>query len=157
MRLCINQKVFSWADKFSVRDIYGEDRYFVQGEYFSLGRKLHVYDTADREVAFISQKIMTFLPKYDVYVDGRLICQITRKFSLFKPRYTIDGLNWTVDGDFWDHDYIITEQGRQIATIHKEWLSWGDCYVADIDNSINEIMALAVVLTIDCVLASQNA
>ena len=157
MRLCINQKIFSWADKFSVKDTYGEEKYFVQGELFSLGRKLHVYDTAGREVAFISQKLMTFLPKYEVYVNERMLCRITKEFSFFKPHYTIDGLDWTVDGDFWDHDYTITEQGRQIATIQKEWFTWGDCYVADIDNSINEIMALAVVLTIDCVLASQNS
>ena len=100
---------------------------------------------------------MTFLPKYDVYVNGRFLCQIIREFSFFKPHYTIDGLDWTVDGDFWDHNYTITERGRSIATIQKEWFTWGDCYVADIDNSINEIMAIAVVLTIDCVLASQNS
>ncbi len=157
MKLCINQKVFSWTDKFSVKDTNGEERYFVEGELFSLGRKLHVYDTSGNEVAYISQKLMTFLPKYDVYVNGRLLCQIIREFSFFKPHYTIDGLDWTVDGDFWDHNYTITERGRSIATIQKEWFTWGDCYVADIDNSINEIMAIAVVLTIDCVLASQNS
>ncbi len=157
MRLCINQRIFSWPDKFSVKDTNGEERYFVQGEVFSLGKKLHVYDTSGREVALISQKLMTFLQKYDVYVNERHICQITKEFTFFKPRYTIDGLDWTVDGDFWDHNYTITEHGRQIATIQKEWFTWGDCYVADIDNDINEIMALAVVLTIDCVLASQNS
>lgn len=157
MRLCINQKIFSWTDKFSVKDTNGQERYFVKGEFFSLGRKLHVYDTSGREVALISQKLMTFLPKYDVYVNGRLLCRISREFTFFKPQYTIDGLGWIVDGDFFDHDYTITEQGRLIATIQKEWFTWGDCYVADIDNSINEIMVLAVVLAIDCVLASQNS
>lgn len=157
MRLCINQKIFSWADKFSVKDGYGEERYFVEAELFSFGRKLHVYDTSGREVALISQKVMTFMPKYEVYVNGRQLCRITKEFTLFKPQYTIEGLDWTVDGDFWDHDYTITEQGRTIATIQKEWFTWGDCYVADIENSINEIMVLAVVLTIDCVLASQNS
>ena len=157
MRLCINQKVFSWTDKFTVKDTYGEERYFVEGEFFSWGKKLHVYDTAGSEVAFISQRLLTFLPKYDVYVNGRHLCQIVKEFTFFKPRYTIYGLDWTVDGDFWNHDYTISEHQKQIASIHKEWFSWGDCYVADIHNDINEIMALAVVLTIDCVLATQNS
>ena len=157
MRLCINQKVFSWTDKFFVKDENGEVRYTVQGEFFSLGKKLHVYDVSGKEVALISQKLLTFLPKYDVYVDGRLLCQVAKEFSLFRPYYTIGGLDWTVEGDFLDHDYTITEHERHIATIQKQWFTWGDCYVADIDNSINEIMAIAVVLTIDCVLAAQNS
>ena len=44
MKLYIKQKVFSWGDKFTVKDVNGEDRYFVEGEIFSWGKKLHVYD-----------------------------------------------------------------------------------------------------------------
>ena len=35
MKLYIKQKVFSWNDKFSVYDANGEERYFVEGEFFS--------------------------------------------------------------------------------------------------------------------------
>lgn len=35
MKLYIKQKVFSWGDKFTVKDVNGEDRYFVEGEIFS--------------------------------------------------------------------------------------------------------------------------
>ena len=42
MKLYIRQKVFSWGDRFTVKDAAGEDRYAVQGEAFSLGKKLHV-------------------------------------------------------------------------------------------------------------------
>ena len=41
MKLYIKQKVFSWGDKFTVKDVNGEDRYFVEGEIFSWGKKLH--------------------------------------------------------------------------------------------------------------------
>ena len=44
MKLYIKQKVFSWGDKFTVKDSNGEDRYYVEGEIFSWGKKLHVYD-----------------------------------------------------------------------------------------------------------------
>ena len=56
MKLYIRQKVFSWNDKFFVMDEYGRDRYRVEGEFFSFGKKLHIYDMADNEVAFIQQK-----------------------------------------------------------------------------------------------------
>ena len=53
MKLYIKEKVFSWGDKFTVKDAYGEDKYIVEGEVFSWGKKLHVYDRSGREVAFI--------------------------------------------------------------------------------------------------------
>ena len=49
MKLYIKQKVFSWGDKFTVKDASGEDRYYVEGEVFSWGKKLHVYDEYNRE------------------------------------------------------------------------------------------------------------
>lgn len=35
MKLYIKQKVFSWSDLFTVKDSYGADRYYVEGELFS--------------------------------------------------------------------------------------------------------------------------
>ena len=40
MKLYIKQKVFSWGDKFTVKDETGRDRYYVEGEIFTFGRKL---------------------------------------------------------------------------------------------------------------------
>ena len=37
MKLYIREKVFSWGDKFTVKDQYGNDKYIVQGEVFSFG------------------------------------------------------------------------------------------------------------------------
>ncbi|CAH0436169.1 Conserved hypothetical protein [Clostridium neonatale] len=34
MKLFIKQRVFTFADTFVVKDDYGNDRYFVQGEFF---------------------------------------------------------------------------------------------------------------------------
>lgn len=56
------------------------------------------------------------------------------------------------------HDYEITQNGRTIVTIHKQWMSWGDCYELDIADGGYEVAALAVVLAIDCVMeAAQNS
>lgn len=156
MKLYIKQKVFSWSDRFAVKDEYGEDRYFVEGEFLSLGKKLHVFDRKGNEVAFIRQKLWTFMPRYSVFAGDRMIAEIAQRFSLLFRQFTIDGLGWQVDGSFMAHDYEITKDGRAIVTIHKQWMTWGDCYELDIMDSADEIMALAVVLTIDCVLAAAN-
>ena len=157
MNLYIKQKVFSWNDKFTVKDEFGADRYFVEGEVFSFGKKLHVYDVSDYEVLFIKQEFTFGMPRYSVYSGDRLICTIKREFTFFAPRYTIEGLNWEVEGEFWSHDYDIISDGYVVASISKEWMTWGDSYVLSVNNPMEELFALAVVLTIDCVIdSSQN-
>jgi len=156
MKLYIRQKVFSWGDKFTVMNDHGEDRYYVEGEIFSWGKKLHVYDLNGNEAAFIQQKVFSFLPRYFVYVDGEQVAEIVKEFTFLFPRYSIEGLGWDIEGRFMAHDYEITQGGRPIVTIHKEWMTWGDCYELDIADPNDEIVALAVVLTIDCVLASNS-
>lgn len=157
MRLYIRQKVFSWNDKFYVKDEAGRDRYYVEGEFFSLGKKLHIYDMADNEVAFIQQKVFSFLPRYYVYIGENQIAEIVKKMSFFVPRYYVGGLDWDVDGDFMAHDYEIRKNDRAIVRIFKEWMTWGDCYELDISPDADEIVSLAVVLAIDCVMASNNS
>ena len=156
MKLYIKEKVFSWGDKFTVWDAYGNEKYFVEGEVFSFGRKLHVYDLQGREVAFIRQEVWTWLPKYHVFVGGSQIATVRREFSWFTPRYTVDGLGWDVEGNFWQHDYDVTQNGRSVVSINKEWMTWGDSYELDIAPGADELVALAVVLTIDCVVEQQN-
>lgn len=156
MKLYIKEKVFSWGDKFTVMDQYGEDKYTVEGEVFSWGKKLHVYDRLGREVAFIKQELWSFLPKYCVYCDGELVAEIKKEFSFLFPRYSIGGLGWEIEGSFLAHDYEITQNGCSIVTIRKEWMTWGDSYELDIADPSDEIVALAVVITIDCVTESNS-
>ena len=125
-------------------------------EVITFGKKLHVYDRSGREVAFIKQEVWSFLPRYYVFCGDRQIAEIKKAFTFLFPRYTIEGLGWEIEGSFMAHDYQITKNGRNIVTISKEWMTWGDSYELNISNPQDEIVALAVVLTIDCVTASSG-
>ena len=157
MKLYIKEKVFSWGDKFTVKDAYGEDKYIVEGEVFSWGKKLHVYDMAGREVAFIKQEVWSWLPRYYVFCDDRQVAEIKKEFTFFFPKYSIDGLGWEIDGSFMAHEYQITQSGHQIVSISKEWMTWGDSYELDIADPADELVALAVVIAIDCVTETASA
>ena len=157
MRLYMKEKVFSWNERFTVKDENGWDKYYVEGEFFSLGKKLHLLNVNGEEVAFIHQRLFTLMPRFSVTVAGRELAEIRKEFTFFYQRYVIDGLGWEVDGDVWAHDYVIRKNGRTIVRITKEWFTWGDSYVLDILDPADELVALAVVLTVDCVAeASQN-
>lgn len=154
MKLYIKKKVFSWGDKFTVKDEYGYDKYVVEGEVFSWGKKLHIYDMTGREVAFIKQEVWSFLPRYYVFCGGQQVAEIKKEFTFLFPKYSIEGLGWEIDGSFLAHEYEITKVGRTIVTISKEWMTWDDSYELNIANPADEILALAVVITIDCVMES---
>ena len=79
MKLYIKEKVFSWGDKFTVKDEHGNDKYFVQGEVFSWGKKLHVCDSVDREVAFIKQEVWSLLPRFYVFCGDEQIAEIKKE------------------------------------------------------------------------------
>ena len=61
-----------------------------------------------------------------------------------------------MEGSIWAHEYEIRKNGRLIVRISKEWFTWGDSYCLDIADPADELLALAVVLTIDCVAESNN-
>ena len=139
-----------------MKDEFGNDRYFVEGELFSWGKKLHVYDSNGLEAAFIQQKVFSFLPRFFVYINGSQIAEIVKEFTFFQPRYSIEGLGWDISGDFLSHDYSISDNGRTIVTISKQWFTWGDFYTLEVEDPKNEILALAVVLSIDCVMDANS-
>ena len=155
MKLYIKQKVFSWRDKFSVLDEQEGQRWFVQGEIFSWGRKLRVYDPQGRESASIKQKLLSFLPHYFIEIGG-VTYTLVKEFTLLKPRFRLENSNWVVSGNFLAHEYEVTDGAERIMSLLKHWFTWGDSYELDIPYAENELLALCVALTIDCMNADAD-
>lgn len=156
MKLYLKQKVFSWRDRFYAKDEGGNDRYAVEGELFSWGKKLHVYRADGAEAAFIRQKVFTWMPRYFVEIGGRTVCEIVKEFTFFRQSYRLEGLPWHLEGDLWAHEYSLSDNGRVVMRLSKKWFSWGDSYELDIANPQDELLCLCVALAVDCVLAAQR-
>lgn len=158
MKFYIKQKIFTWADQFSIYDGNGDERYYVKGEVFTFGKKLHLCSRGGTELAYIEQKLLTFLPRYAISVGGNEIAEVVKEFAFFHNVYSVNGLGWRVDGNFFDHDYTVESEGRTIATVAKEWFTLGDAYEINISDGIDPIPVLAVVLVIDaCIEAARGA
>lgn len=157
MKLYIKQKIFTWRDRFSIYDEAGNERYYVEGEIFTFGKKLHLYDLNGKALSYIEQQLFTFLPRYSIQRNGCEIAEVVKEFTFFHNKYTIDGLGWEVDGDWFDHDYEITSNGTPIASVSKEWFTLGDAYEINISANADVVTALSVVLVIDaCIEAERN-
>ena len=156
MRLLIKQRVFSWGDTYDVYDEQGNVKYYVKAEIFSLGHKIHVYDMQQREVAVIREKLLTFLPAFEVEIGGRIFGTIQKKFSLLRTKYELDYNGWSVEGDFLEWDYDVYSGSTPIIHISKELLHWGDTYTIDISNPADELHGLLLVIAIDAANCNDN-
>ena len=156
MKLYIKQHIFTWGDKFSIYDEAGVEQFYVEGEVFTFGKKLHLTDKRGVELSYIHQELSLFRPRYLIRRGGRDIAEVVREFTFFKPEYTVDGLDWHVEGDFFSHEYTVSCGDSVIASVSKEWFTLGDAYAIDIAPGVDSINVLSVVLVIDAVLASQD-
>ena len=55
MKLYFKQKVFSLRQRTAITDQYGNLMFTAVGEIISLGRKMHIFDDSNNEVAFVQQ------------------------------------------------------------------------------------------------------
>lgn len=156
MKLLIKQRVFTWTDSYDVYDENGEAKYFVKAELIALGHQLHVYDRNRHEIGVIHQKILTFLPAFEIEVGGKSIGTIQKEFSFLKPRYEIDYNGWRVEGDFLGWDYDVYSGCSAVIHISKELFQWGDTYVINFENPADELDGLLLVIAIDAANCSQR-
>ena len=152
MKLYLKQKLFSFRDKFFVYDEWGKEKYSVEGEFFSFGKRLHVRDVNGNEIAFIKQRALSFSPRYKIFVGQNEVAEVLKHFTFFKPHYSVIGTNWEVRGDFFNHEYAVFDNNLPVATVRKEWMSWADTYSIEIAPYADELTALCVVLVIDAAL-----
>lgn len=157
MKLLIKQRVFSWTDSYDVYDEDGNARYFIKAEFLALGHKLHVYDQyKNHEIGMIRQKLLTFLPTFEIEVGGRVKGTIRKQFTFLKQKYEIDYNGWRVEGNFMGWDYSVYDGSSAVIYISKELLHWGDTYVIDFENPEDELDGLLLVIAIDAANCSNN-
>ena len=154
--LFIKQKVFSLNGKFTIKDPLENDIYYVEGSFMQIPKTFSIMDTARNEVALITKKTFSFLPKFFVEVNGREVLTIKKEFSFLKARYTIDGAGIEVEGNWWDMDFQVYQHGELVGRVNKEWFTWGDSYKVQIIKEEMETIIIAIVVAIDCVKADQS-
>ncbi len=155
MKLLFKQRFFSWFDSYDIYDEQGNTVYTVKGK-LAWGHRMEIYNAYGDHVATISEKVLTFLPKFEIYIGESYAGQIVKEFSILKPKFSMDFNNWYVDGDFFEWDYEIYSGQDLVATISKELFNWTDTYSIDVANPNDALSALLVTLAIDAVKCSRK-
>ena len=149
MKLLFKQRMFSWFDSYDVYTEANEKLYTVRGQ-LAWGHCLKIYDRFDCEVGMVKEKIFSFLPRYEIYLNGLLIGEIKKEFSFFKPKFTINYNGWQVEGSYTEWNYrIYSDTSLLLATVKKELWNFTDTYVIDVMDPQDALSALMLVIAID--------
>lgn len=157
MKLLFKQKFFSWLDSYDIFDESGDIVYTVKGQ-LSWGHCFKIFDKHGEELGTVKQRILTWLPKFEIYFKDSYIGCISRELTFFKPKYNIDYKGWSVEGNFFEWDYTIRDNaGNPIAVVTKEFFKWTDTYSIDVANPNDALTALMLVLAIDAEKCSRDS
>jgi uncharacterized protein YxjI len=157
VQLLFKQRFFSWFDSYDIYDAQGRTVFTVEGK-MSWGHRLHILNADGEYIATVKQRVMTFLPRFELYEGEAYVGCITKEFSFFRPSFSVDCNGWAVDGDFMEWDYqIVDASGVVIATVSKELFHMTDTYVIDVVDPEDALHALMVVLAIDAEKDSRNS
>lgn len=148
MRLYFKQRFFSWLDSYDIYDEDGNIVFTVEGK-LSWGHCLHINDAEGRHIGTLQEKVLTLLPKFEIYIGDTYMGCIKKEFSFFRPQFTIECNGWEVEGEWLEWDYAIYDGERQVAVISKELFHFTDTYVIDVTEPGDVLGVLLVALAID--------
>jgi len=153
MTYVMKQKLFSWGDDFVIKDETGQDRFFVDGKAFSLGNQLSFQDSSGTPLAYISQRLLSWGPTYEISRSGQLLATVHKElFTFFNCTFTIEGEGANhlhAEGNFTDHDYVFTRDEQQVAQVSKQWFALSDTYGVQIAPGQDDVLILACTVVID--------
>ena len=152
MRFQLNSKLLSVASHHNIADEHGNLAYSVEGKFFSFGHNLAFKSADGKEVARIEQRLLNFLPTFDLLLGGKHFATITKKFSWLNKQFKLDvpGPNdYDIEGNFWNYEYTFERQGVIVANVSRKLFSMTGVYGVDIVKGEDEVAILATVIVID--------
>lgn len=156
MELLFRQRLFSWLDSYDVFDREGNTVYTVKGE-LSWGHRLQIYDAGGWHLGTVQEKVLAWLPRFELYSGGRLVGTLTKELSLLRPKFRLDCNGWRVEGDVWEWDYRVMEGSFQVSSLTKKLWNWTDTYRMEIARPEDALLCLMIILSIDAAKCSQGS
>ena len=122
MRLLFKQRFFSWFDSYDIYDEDGNTVFTVEGK-LAWGHCLHILNAAGEHIGTVQQRVLTFLPKFELYIGEQYYGCICKEFTFFTPRFTLECSDWEVNGSFMEWDYTIDSASRLYRDDHERAFS----------------------------------
>lgn len=152
----IKQNMWSLGGKFTITDSVGMPAYQVEGSFLQIPKTFTITDMEGRLISRIEKQVFTWMPRFDIQLATGEFITLRKEFTFFKPRYQIDHLGMTVQGDFWDMDFELFQNGQSIARISQEWFRMTSTYNIEVFEDAYADLVISLVIAIDYVKEMEN-
>jgi uncharacterized protein YxjI len=152
----MKSRFFSLKEDFWIKNEYGEDTFFVDKKFLSLGLQFNMIK--NNEILYsVKEKLLTFLSNYEIYDNMEVVAKVNQKLTFMRDKIKVDSKygEFTIQGNLFDYSYRIYQDNIVVAKIEKEIFAFTDNYEVDIDFE-DEAFILTLVVIIDNIIDKQK-
>ena len=156
MKYYMKPKFFAIKEDFWIKNDYGEDTFFVDKKFLSLGLQFDMIK--NNEILYsVKEKLLTFLSNYEIYNSMEVVAKVNQKLTFMRDKIKVDSKygEFTIQGNLFDYSYRIYKDNMGEAKIEKELFAFTDNYQVDIDFE-DEAFILTLVVIIDNIIDKQK-
>ena len=156
MKYYMKPKFFAIKEDFWIKNEYGEDTFFVDKKFLSLGLQFNMIK--NNEILYsVKEKLLTFLSNYEIYDNMEVVAKVNQKLTFMRDKIKVDSKygEFTIQGNLFDYSYRIYQDNIVVAKIEKELFAFTDNYEVDIDFE-DEAFILTLVVIIDNIIDKQK-
>ena len=156
MKYYMKPKFFAIKEDFWIKNEYGEDTFFVDKKFLSLGLQFDMIK--NNEILYsVKEKLLTFLSNYEIYNSIEVVAKVNQKLTFMRDKIKVDSKygEFTIQGNLFDYSYRIYKDNIFVAKIEKEIFAFTDNYEVDIDFE-DEAFILTLVVIIDNIIDKQK-
>ncbi|MDQ0508549.1 uncharacterized protein YxjI [Peptoniphilus ivorii] len=152
-KLYVKQKVLKITDHYPILDERENEIYHVDQDFKLIGNTVRVSDARGEEIFVVDREVFAFLPRFYVrFADGREI-KLQGRLSFLRTKIDIesDDMDLAVEGDLIAKDFRIFDRdgGREIGSVDRKILAWGDTYEITVDVPEMRDVVVAVMIAVD--------
>lgn len=154
MQYIVKQKIFTiFKNKF---DIYNEENqlefHVVSNIFFPY--KLFFYNDKNELIMVIKKRYFKVLKRYDIWIDNKFLASVKKRITLVTKKFKVKSKNEQfneikVQGDILGFNFNFTKDGVLLSSINKKFITIGDRYRINIEDTNNKEFYLALAIVID--------
>ena len=152
MKYYMKPKFFAIKEDFWIKNEYGEDTFFVDKKFLSLGLQFDMIK--NNEILYsVKEKLLTFLSNYEIYNSMEVVAKVNQKLTFMKDRVKVESKygEFTIQGNLFDYSYRIYKDNMVVAKIEKELFAFTDNYQVDIDFEDEAFILTLVVIIVNII------
>jgi uncharacterized protein YxjI len=104
----------------------------------------------------VHRHLVALRPTYEIRIGGEKAAEVRKKlFTPFREKFTIDVPgpdDLEMKGNLLDHEYVIEQDGREVAQVSKRWLTIRDTYAVEVAPGVEPLLIIGSALALDLAL-----